>query len=189
MTELDPAVLDTAEPRGQYLLPRELLTFVEQYDDTVDRGVPLERLEAYAAELDERGVQSVDADQIDAVVEEDLTDAEEWAGPDAIYRVDDGLSAFPPRWHDELGGEDDLMEYVDLISGAFAAGEKHTATGAAGEGVPQQLLFDAATALGPFTRDGAREELERLQKEGRVEEGADQHPEARVWPAHDDVEQ
>jgi hypothetical protein len=42
--ELDSEALDTAEERGQYLLAKELLTFIEEYDDQVDRGVHIDRL-------------------------------------------------------------------------------------------------------------------------------------------------
>lgn len=185
MNELDQSALDAAEHRGQYLLPRELLTYVERFDESVNRGVPLDRLEAYAEALNERGVQSIDADQVAAAVEPDLTDAESWVDADAIYQVGDGLSAFPAQWHDELAGEEDLMRYVDVIAGDLRSDEKHTATGAAGGGVPQQLLLDAASALGPFSRDGVKAEIAQLQNEGRIEEGADQHPETRIWPAHE----
>lgn len=182
MVELDKAALDEAEHRGDYLLPKELLTFIEEYDDTVDRGIPIERLEAYADALEERGVQDVNADKMDQLVEQDLTDSEFWNGPDAIYQLEDGVSAFPPHWHDELTGEDDLMDYVYLISGDIASKGEPTGTGASGEGVPQDLLLDVASAVGPYSRDGAREELQRLRKEGKLEERADQHPQARVWP-------
>ena len=182
--ELDREALRKAEERGQYLLPNELLTFIEEYDHEADRGVSLERLEAYADALDERGVQSVDAEQMDTLLEADRTDAESWVDADAIYEVDDGFSAFPARWHDELAGEDDLLRYVDVIDDDLDAGEKHTATGSSGDGVPQDLLLDAASALGPLSRDSARSEIERLRERGDVEERADQHPQARIIPTH-----
>jgi len=81
-----------------------LLTFIEEYDDQVDRGVHIDRLEAYADALDERGVQSVGAEQMDALVEADRTDSATWVDADAIYDVGDGFNAFPARWHDELRG-------------------------------------------------------------------------------------
>lgn len=185
MAELDQNALDAAEHRGQYILPRELLKFVERHDETVEGGVPLERLEEYAAALDERGVQSMDPDSLDELIEKNLTDEESWVGPDAVYRVGDGFSAFPARWHDELAGEDDLVTYVDDISGDLASEEKHTATGGAGTGVPEKLLLDTVSALGPFSRDGAKSELERLRNEGALEERTSQHPESRVWPTHE----
>lgn len=180
MTELDPAALDAAEHRGQYLLPRELLAFVERFDEDADRGVTIDRLAAYADALDERGVQSVDASQMDEAVEADLTDVESWTDPDAIYRVDGSVSAFPARWHDELAGEDDLLTFVDVIESDLASGEKHTASGATGEGVPEPLLLDTASALGSLSRDGAKAEIARLREEGLLAEGADQNPNARV---------
>lgn len=185
MAELDQDALDAAERRGQYLPLKDLLRYVERFDDQVDRGVPVDRLEAYADALAGRGVQSIDADAVDELLEANLTAAESWTGPDDVYDVGDGVSAFPARWHDELAGEDDLRAYVDHISGDLSTDDAHTATGAAGGGVPQQLLLDAASVFGPYSRDGARAELERLRDEGAVEERADQHPEARVWPAHE----
>ena len=183
--ELDSEALDTAEERGQYLLAKELLTFIEEYDDQVDRGVHIDRLEAYADALDERGVQSVGAEQMDALVEADRTDLATWVDADAIYDVGDGFSAFPARWHDELRGEEDVLRYVDVIDDDLSGGEKETATGATGDGVPQDLLLDAVSALGPFSRDGAKSEIERLREEGYVEELADQHPQARIIPTHE----
>lgn len=185
MTELDREALRTAEERGEYLLAKELLTFIEEYDDQVDRGVSLDRLEAYADALDERGVQSVDAEEMDELVEADRTDAESWAGPDAIYEVGDGFSAFPARWHDELGGEEDVLAFVDVINDDLDSGEKDTATGSTGDGVPQDLLLDAVSALSSLSRDGARSEIQRLREEGRVEERADQHPQARIIPTNE----
>jgi len=41
------------------------------------------------------------------------------------------------------------------------------------------------SALGPFSRDGAKSEIERLREEGYVEELADQHPQARIIPTHE----
>jgi hypothetical protein len=104
---------------------------------------------------------------------------------DAIYDVGDGFSAFPARWHDELRGEEDVLRYVDVIDDDLSGGEKETATGATGDGVPQDLLLDAVSALGPFSRDGAKSEIERLREEGYVEELADQHPQARIIPTHE----
>lgn len=185
MTELHREALRKAEERGKYLLAKELLTFIEEHDEQVDRGVSLERLEAYADALDERGVPSVDAEQMDELLAADRTDSESWVDPDAIYEVGDGFSAFPPRWHDELGGEDDVLRYVDVIDDDLDHGEKHTATGSSGDGVPQDLLLDAVSALGPMSRDRAREQIERLRQEDYVEERADQHPQARIIPSHE----
>lgn len=187
MSALDDTALETAQDRGTNLLPGELLLFVEQFDDAVDRGVPLERLEAYADALAEGEAGPFGPDELHSLVEMDLTDAEEWEEPDSIYRVGDGLSAFPPAWHDQLGGEEDLARYVQVISADLASGEKHTAGGAAGQGVPEQLLIDAATALGPFSRSSARAELQELRDDGVLVEGADQHPEARVMLAEEET--
>jgi hypothetical protein len=183
--ELDQAALEKAEERGKYLLAKELLTFVEEYDDEVERGVSLERAQAYAEALADRGVPGFDADEVDVLIESERTDAGTWVDADAIYEVDDGFSAFPARWHDALQGEDDVLAYVDVIYDDLVGGEKDTATGSTGEGVPQDLLLDAVSALGPYSRDGARSEVERLREEGLVEEPADQHPQARVVPTHE----
>lgn len=185
MADLDQEVLDAAEHRGQYLLVRELVALVERDDQAVERGVPVDRLEAYADALAERGVQSIDGEVVDEVLEGDLTAQDSWDGEKAIYDVGDGVSAFPSDWHDELAGEDDIVRFVQVMSGDLASGHKHTDAGAAGEGVPEPLLLDAASALGPFSRDGATSELERLYQDGAVEERADQHPKARVWPSHE----
>lgn len=183
MADLDDTVLDVATDRGESLLPKDLIVYAERYDDEATGGISLDRLEAYADYVSQEHAQVFDADDVDAMVERHLTDAERWAGPDAIYEVDGKYSAFPPLWHEELGGEDDLQRYVEFISEDLASGDEGAGTGAAGRGVPQPILLDAAEALGPFSRSSARAELEQLLEDGAVEEFADQHPDARVRPA------
>ena len=185
MTDINETALEEAADEGRYLFLKDLLMDVERYDEDVDRGVPLDRLEAYVDELVEQGVHAFDVEELDELVAADLTDSDTWSGPDAIYEVADGISAFPSTWHDELAGEEDLMVYVDFISGDLWTDEKHTATGGAGGGVPQELLLDVASTFGPYSRDGVRAEIARLREEGAVEETTDDHPKARIWPAHE----
>lgn len=180
MTELDPAVLDAAAQRGESLLVNDLVVFAERMDDAVSRGVPVPRLEAYAEELSARSADTFDADDLDVLVEEDLTDAREWAGPGALYEVGDGVSAFPPRWHEELAGETDMLRVVEVVSRGITDSAASSGEGGAGRGVQKGLLLDAASAVAHLTREDATAELEQLRHDGRVEELADQHPDARV---------
>lgn len=180
MTSLSQAALDAASDRGEYLLASQLVTYVERYDRAVDGGVPRYRLREYVGRLHDENPTLFDADDFETLLDEALTDADAWAGQDALYEVEGGISAFPPRWHDRLAGEDDLTAYVDVIQADLSASDEFTGAGAAGEGVPRELLFDAAAVLGPFDRDSAAAELERLQEHGDLVEQADQHPQARV---------
>lgn len=183
MTSLSQAALDAAAERGEYLLVPELVAFVERFDRAVDRGVPLDRLVEYAERLHEEDPTLFDAADLESLVDDALTDADSWAGQDALYEVDGDVSALPTRWHDDLAGAEDLTDYVELIGEDLSESAAFTGGGAAGEGVPRELLFDAAAILGPYDHDGAAAELERLRERGELEEQADQHPRARVLPA------
>lgn len=185
MTELDDAVLDAASERGRYLLLRDLVTYVERYDDEADGGVSVDRLEAYVEELNERGIHAFSQEEFHRLLEENIDDAEEWEGHDRVYDVDGRVSAFPKRWHEELRGADEVMDFIELLAADITEHEGTTETGGgAGTGVPDQLLYDAAAALGPFHRDQVKAEVERLRSEDKIEEMGDQHPEARIWPTH-----
>ena len=99
-----------------------------------------------------------DADGLENLLQDRLTDAEEWAGRRAVYDLgDDRLSTLPPAWHDDLAGVDDLETYVTVLNEHLAESEASTGRGGAGTGVPTQLLVTAATILGDFDRAAVSE--------------------------------
>lgn len=180
MAELNDHVLDEAGRRGQSLLVRELLVLVERHHPTDEPGVDRELLVEYVDALQEPTRVGFDADEALAIVDEKRSDAERWVDDGTIYAVgEDRVSAFPRRWHDELRGETDLKRYVAVlqedVSRAFDEGD-----GGRGRGVPEQTLLSAASAIGPMSREDAKERLEALRADGELVEDADQHPQAGV---------
>jgi len=174
-TNVSDAVLDEAISRGETLIVHDLLRLIERYD--TGPGVPTETLDAYLNALGQnRFNESALREGLDAR----LCEADLWTGESAVYQLNGGVSAFPPRWHDELVGERDLTQYVATMTTAVEDGSEGYAHGGRGQGVPEKLLQDTATVFGGYSYAEARQELVRLRDIDLLTAGADQHPNARV---------
>jgi hypothetical protein len=160
-------------------LVEELIALVERRDTHENPGVPRETLDAYAEALAERPNFDVDTEEFSTAIDERLTDAEEWSGTDALYDLDGRISAYPPAWHEELGGSTDIEAYLALIEAAGTEGTESPDTGTS-EGVSEEWLLDTVATIGRVERDEAKEALEAARSDGRIDEGPDQHPDAGV---------
>ena len=186
MADADEDVVSGIAQRGRNLLADEVIGLIERRDTTEDPGVPRETLDAYADALAERPNFDVDPEQFSGAIDERLTDAENWAGTDTLYDLDGRISAYPPAWHEELGGSTDVEAYLTLVEEASTdSGEESLDTGT-GEGVSEEWLLDAVTTVGRVKRDEAKEALEAARSEGQIDEGPDQHPGAGVRIAERD---
>jgi len=183
-TDLSDAALDEAASRGETLTIHDLLRLIERFD--TGPGVSDNRLDSYLRVLGEgKFNESALRDGLDTR----LVDANEWQTETAVYRLDGGVSAFPPRWHDDLTGETDLTRYVATMTTAVDGGSDEYAHGGHGDGVPESLLLDTAVIFGGYNYKRAMNEVDRLRDEDLLTAGADQHPNARIRLTPDGAEQ
>lgn len=174
-TDLSDAVLDEAASSGETLTIHNLLRLIERFD--TGPGVPDNRLDRYLTALgNSRFNESVLREGLD----KRLVDAEAWQTDTSVYRLNGGVSAFPPQWHGDLTGETDLTRYVATMTSAVDGGSEEYAQGSHGDGVPENLLLDTAVIFGGYTYAEAMAEVDRLREEDLLDAGADQHPNARL---------
>ena len=177
MVELDDAVTDEIDHRGDSLVVDRLLPLVERGHDDGRPGIERELFETYLDYAAEP--EYVDADAVERQIDSRLAAADEWVDDRTVYDLGDGrISALPPRWHELLAGETDLVRYVECI--ADATGGSGSTVGGAGRGVPKQLLIEAATILGGLDREEVRKRLQAARTDGDLVADADQHPDARI---------
>jgi hypothetical protein len=184
MTDVDEDVVSELTGRGSNLLIEELVAIVERRHEHAEAGVSRGTLRAYVDALDGEGSFDVDTEEFAAALDEYLIDAETWAGEDALYDVNGRVSAYPARWHAELGGSTNVAAYFEFID-EEVAGHGSQGSGGAGEGVPEEQLIDAIATIGRVERERANEALEAARADGSVAEEPDQHPDAGVQLADD----
>lgn len=181
MADLDESVLEILEG-NRSADSREFVTLLERHHD--GPGVDRDVVEAYLSAL-ASDPETGNVDRLRESVEDRIVDGEGWVDDRALYRLDgDRVSTFPARWHDELGGTDDLLAYVRFI--IEEVGPDSFVTGGAGRGIPEQVLLDAAEVVGGLDREEAKERLQRRRDAGDLAEDVDQHPAAEVYPTEDD---
>ena len=179
MPDIDDTIVQEAAERGESFVIDDFVRLVEQFHPDGKPGVSRGVLDAYARAVeDER--PKFDAAAVSRAIDDRVSEDGEYA-PDAFYRLDDErISVYPPAWHDDLGGETDLREYVRYLSDRDHGAENGTELGGIGPGVPEQELIDIVGILGNTDPRAAKNELESLRDDGELVEDADQHPNARV---------
>lgn len=188
--DLSETVLDEIAGRRETVLVGDIVVFAEQYDEAYagETGVPVDRLVAYVEELARNGY-SLDPDGVREGLDEKAVESDSFAGTDAVYWVgEDRVSAFPPRWHDELDGETDVARYVEVILGDIDDSKSAFDHGGAGRGIPVPDLVNVVVTMSDMTREQVSSEISRLHSEGVLAENTSQHPEARVLPAGEGTE-
>ncbi len=174
-TTVSDHVVDEAASRGETLTVHVLVRLIERYD--TGPGVPTETLDDYFRAL-AKGRFNESA--LREGLERQLAETEVWHDQSTVYQLNGSVSAFPPQWHDQLTGEQDLTQYVATMTTAVEGGSKAYAHGGRGAGVPEKLLQKAASVFGDYSYGEARRELVRLRDLELLSAGADQHPNARV---------
>lgn len=183
--ELRDDVVDEIVHRGPATVRRTVL-LVERGHRT-EPGVDREALDDYVDALEARDDFEFDPEWFYDELDDGLVDAEEWVDEDRLYRLgDDRISRYPPRWHDQLGGSDDVAEFVATLTATGFA--ESVGQSGAGGGLDEEALLDAVSAVGRVPKTEAKGELETLRDEGVVVEDADQHPHAGVYLADDAAE-
>jgi hypothetical protein len=171
MADADEDVVSEIVQRGRNLLADELVALIERRDATEDPGVSRETLDAYADALTDRPNFDIDTEKFSGAIDERLTDAERWAGTDALYDLDSRISAYPPAWHEEFGGSTDIKAYLALVEEASTGGSEESPDAGTSEGVWEEWLLDTVATIGCVERDEAKEALEATRAEGQIDEG------------------
>ena len=174
-TDVSETVLDEVASRGETLTIHDLLRVIERYD--TGPGVPEDQLDAY---IDALGTAGFDAETVRNGLDKRLVEATEWQTETAVYRLDGELSAFPPRWHEDLTDERDITRYVATMTAAIDGDAEGYAYGGQGDGVPEKLLLDTVVVFGDYAYGEAMDEVDRLRDDDLLTADADQHPNARV---------
>ncbi|GAA0230018.1 hypothetical protein ACFFQF_13665 [Haladaptatus pallidirubidus] len=174
MTSTDAEIVAELEDRMDTLLLPDAVRLIEINHPGGDRqGVERDVLEAY---LDETGHGMA---AFPSSLNEALTASDSWQSGRTVYELDDGgISAFPEGWHEELRNTTNLHEFLRVICSDMPDGDE----GGTDEdseitehGVAEQLLLDAAVAIGGMERQDARTQLKKLREEGKIEEYPSQH--------------
>lgn len=180
MTET--AVIDEVTHRSRTLSVPELVALIERHH-TEFQGVDRETLVAYGEALADEPDFAFDAEEFIEALDENLVDTETWAGDDALYDLgDDRISAYPREWHERLGGETDVREYVRYLKSDESGFEGNDPYDDAG--IEESTLLDVVPIVGRTDRDAVKAQIEDRRAAGEITEGPDQHPDARVRLDH-----
>lgn len=182
MSDVRTAVIEEATHRSRNLRPTETVGLIEQYH-TDAAGVGRETLGAYAEALADEPSFEFDPTEFDTAIDDALVDTETWVGEGALYVLgDDRISAYPRAWHDRLGGETDVREYIEYLESdesGFADEDPYDEAG-----ITQSTLLDVVPAVGRTDRDAIKAQIEDRRAAGELTQPADQHPDARVELDH-----
>ena len=182
MVDTDQRVVDEIVHEGEALGTSKLIDLLERYHDD-EPGISEAAIEAYARELNERDDSRFDTEAFREVVDDRLTDSDDWVTEGKrLYRVDgDRISQYPATWHDRLAGERDPAAYLRFFEAAAPSVLGNAAGGR--QRVNEDQLIDVMAVVGGLSREAAKAEIESARDEGRVVEDADQHPKAGVYLA------
>ena len=182
--ELSEPLLDEAGEHSEYGRPHDFVALAERYAPEDEPGVSRAWLFAHVEVLDEES--GLDEAAFRTALEEVTTDSETWVDDAAVYELgEDRLSAYPPAWHEALGGVTSLPRVVRYL---LEESDYQSVTGGPGHGVPEGDLFDVAAAVAGFTRESAKAALEDCRADGRLAEDVDQHPAAKVYLPDSDMD-
>ena len=181
MADLNDRIIQEAADEGESLLVDDFVRLVEQYHTHDRPGVAWETLEAYAHRLDDATAEDrFDADGVLDAIEGRITDGASYED-DAFYRLDDDrVSLYPSQWHDDLGDETDLTEYVRYLTGRDTDAEGGAGIDDDRGGVPQRMLPEVVGILGGTDPDAVEAELRSLRNEGELVADTTQHPNSRI---------
>jgi hypothetical protein len=180
--ERKEAVVDEIVHRAPATVRRTVLLIERGHRE--EPGIDRETLDAYVDAFAGRENFDFDEAWFDEELEAGLVDDDGWVDEESLYRLDDDrISRYPQRWHEELGGSDDVTEFVRFL-GNTAFAESIGQSGA-GRGIDEEALLDVVAAVGRVPKDDGKADLESLREEGVVVEDADQHPNAGVYLAEE----
>jgi hypothetical protein len=181
MTEVEDVVIETVIDRSRNLLLTELVGLIEREHRTESPGIARGTLGTYADVLADQPNLQFDPEQFANAIEDARIGTRTWVDDDALYDLgDDRLSVYPQAWHDRLGGETDVREYIEYLQSDESGFADGTPRGGRGDGIDQPTLVDVVSMLGDVDRNAVQAQIEDRRAEGQLQKSADQHPEARV---------
>lgn len=180
MTEVDDNVIAEITDRGQNVRFKELIGLIERAHPDAP-GVTQETLNAYAHELGDAPSVPFTPEELLSTVDDWLTDSDTWVGQKALYSLDGRISVYPARWHDTLGGDIDIPAYIQFIEDDVVSNETDITRADPGDGIDEEDLLDLVATVGRTDKGAVKSRLEQLRDRGVIAEGADQHPDARVY--------
>jgi hypothetical protein len=189
MVKLSETAIEEIIHEGTTMRVDDIVEELERHHDR-ERGIPRRVLEAYVRELESRKAYEFDADGFLASVDERLTNAETWAGPEHLYEVrSDRISLYPSLWHDHLDGSTDPVEYLRFLTTEDPTFVEAVAMANDSPAIPKERLINVIQVIGGVDRARAASELEATRERGTLVEDADQHPQAGVYLPGDNPEQ
>ena len=181
MTNVNDAVVERVTDRGRNLLLTEAVGLIERHHPSDARGLGRETLRAYAEAFAEEPNFGFAPEKFVESVDDALVGVETYVGDDALYDLgDDRISVYPRAWHDRLGGETDIREYVAYLESDESGFADNSPRGGRGDGIDQPTLLDVVAVLSDLDRNAARAQIEERRANGQIRQPADQHPDARV---------
>ncbi|UPM44646.1 hypothetical protein [Halocatena salina] len=180
MVDVDKRVIGEVTDRSQNVLFRELLSMIERsHPETA--GITRQTLDAYAREFGEATAVAFTPQELRDTVDERLADTDVWIDTKTVYSLKDRISVYPARWHDVLGGTVDIPAYIRFIEDEVDGNDTDLTRADPGDGIHEQDLLDLVAIIGRTDRKTVKTRLEQLRDQGDIAEGADQHPDARVY--------
>lgn len=177
---VDESVIEEITEHSQNVLFRELLLMIERsHSETA--GISRETIDAYASELGKATAVAFTPEELLDTVDDRLVDTDTWVDTKTLYPLDDRISVYPARWHDALGGTVDIPAYIRFIEDEVDGNDTDLTRAQPGDGLHEQDLLDLVAVVGRTDRETAKSRLEQLRDRGEIAEGADQHPDARVY--------
>ena len=169
MVETRQEVVDELEKHQETMRLHDFVRIVEEHHAEARPGVEWDLLAAYA--------DAVYFDVDVSAIDDRVIHSRSWTEGDHFYEVGEGrISAYPPDWHEALGGIGDLKRVIEVIQTETTEPEGDMQEAVTDKrGVPEEKVFRVAEVVAGIDRDAAREELKRLRQDGEIEEFASQH--------------
>ncbi|UPW00355.1 hypothetical protein M0R88_17825 [Halorussus gelatinilyticus] len=169
MTDVREEVVEELDSHSETLTLHEFVQFVEAHHRDEGRGVGRDLLAAYADAV----YFDVDLD----VMDERVTDSEEWEEGERLYDLGDGrLSAYPADWHESISDSGDIRDVIAVIQREVTEAEGDQREAVTEErGVPQPKVLRVAQTVAGIDNETARQRIKELRENDEIEEFASQH--------------
>ncbi len=174
MASTDEELVSELESQRQTIMMDGAMRLVEEHHRDTGAGVERELFEEYLDTMTFR------YEGFPSSLDEILVDEDSWQGGGHLYELSgDRISYYPSRWHDELSDTTDLREYLRVMETDAMTTEGGNREAVTDDGVLEQMLLDAAVAIGGMDREDARSQIEKLRTEDEIREYPSQH--ANPW--------
>jgi hypothetical protein len=168
MVETHEKVVTELEKHEETMRLDDFVRIVEIHHRYDGQGVERETLDAYA--------EAVFFDVDTSAIDDRLTDSDEWEAGRHLYEVGDGrISDYPTKWHETMGGTDDILDIIETILDDVTEPEGRMQEAVTEErGVPEQKVYRVGKAVADIDEQEARERIQDLRNDDVIEEEASQ---------------